>query len=207
MWPAVVLAAVVGGCTSVSDAPPAKVEAVTAYGMTLDESATPEQVAFVLLQAIRDDVEAAQARDRERHRQAVELQYAIAAYSTIEERLLGVFSRADGTGDLGDLREQRLYDVVKQWGAIAAHYVRSFDAEFDAAAERLRVERRGEPERVHVLYDVCHDPSATDPAQRQPATLEIELAIETEGADKYWRVARVDFRRPRPAATAPAESG
>lgn len=192
----IIAGAATAGCTSEDEIPPAEVKPVTAYGLTLDEKATPKQVAFVLLRAIVDDVQAAQAHDRQRQEQALKLTYSLAAYSTVA-RTIGLSSAdsADSRSAAARSRNKKIYDHVKQWGAIAAHYIRSFDTEFQAAERRMQL--RGETANVaRVVYDVSHDPAETDPARRQTATLEIELVKEPADGLKYWRVARVSFVPP-----------
>ena len=59
------------------------VKAVSAYGMTLDEQASPQQVAFATLRAIRDDF---LAPDREAREKALDIQFELCAANKISER-------------------------------------------------------------------------------------------------------------------------
>lgn len=176
-----------------------EVGVVEAYGLTLDESATPKQVAFVLLRSIRDDVEAAQARDGAAQRAAFETTYSLAAFSEIRKRLEKYFGKSPGPG-LTEADQRRIYDVVDHWAPIVAHYVASFDEEYERAAAEMLLGPSAEKDTMRILYDVVHDPSVTDPAKQQRATIEIELTPEpaTGGDKKFWRVARVAFE-PTPA--------
>ena len=204
------------GCTPEDrDVPPAEVKTVEAYGLVLDESATPQQVAFVLLQALAEDVRAAQAHQYDQQKAALRLTFSLAAYETIEERILALASRevpeAQKKTSLGTDRDRKLYALVKYWAPIVAHYVPSFEANPAGAMAKMRVRQGGDPATAHVYYDVCHDPAQTDLAKREPATLDIELAKQAAGSKSYWRVVRVGFAgtalRPRPTTQAATATG
>jgi len=168
---------------------------VTAHDVTLDASATPRQVVYVLLRALADDVRAAQDYDRDAQKAAMDLAYSLAAYSTIERRLLATVN-LDGKEkqtSLGDQRNQKLFEFTKMWAPIVAHYIDSFDTTFEDFAAKAWVLTGLSRRRAHVFYDVCHDPAETDPAKRQTATIDVELAEEKAGGQSYWRVARIDY--------------
>jgi len=197
---AIVSACCLPGCQKNVEIPPIEVKDVEAYGMTLDESATPQQVVYVLLRSLRDDFEAAQARDRERQKEAMRTTFSLAAFSEIEKRLARTFAQAEGkTGtELGAHRDRKIYDVINHWTPIVGHYVRGFDLEMATAIAKMKVVTPENGSSAHVYYDVSHDPQETDPAKQQRATLDVELAKEkaTAGARMYWRVVRVAFRGP-----------
>jgi len=188
------------GCQKDVEIPPIEVKAVEAYGVTLDESAAPRQVVYVLLRALRDDFEAAQARDRQRQKEALRTTFSLAAFSRIEERLARTFAQSEGKAGtvLGAHRDRKIYDVVNHWAPIVGHYVRSFDLEMEAAVGKMRVATSANGSSTHIYYDVSHDPQETDPAKQQRATLDVELVKEkaSAGSRMYWRVARVAFRGP-----------
>jgi hypothetical protein len=221
-----------GGCTADpehKDIPPAEVKTVQAYGLTLDENASPQQVTYVLLRAIADDVKSAQAQQnpslsgearrelREKQKAAMKTTYALAAYSVIEKRVLEVLnlSRVDKKQSLGDERDQQLYDFVHQWAPIVAYYVPSFPTDFADALTRMPVVTAPDGKRAEVTFEASHNPTASSDKDREPVTMAIELAKEPgAGGKEYWRVARVGYLgRPgviralpttRIAATAPA---
>ena len=203
---AILLALLIAGCTETVNVPPMDVKVVDAYGVRLDEQATPQQVAYVLLRSLRDDVTAAQAGDRQRQKDAFRVTYSLAAFSEIEKRLLAGL----GQSTLGAARQRKIYDVINHWAPIVGHYVRSFDLDEKTAVARMKTASLPDNSAV-VLYEVVHDPQATGPADR-PVILEITLVREkaTAGPQEFIRVARVDFRglaqRPatRPPATGPA---
>ncbi len=189
------------GCSSEEEIPRAAVKPVTAYGITLDENATPKQVAFVLLRSIADDLHAAQAHDTKGQKEALRLTYSLAAYSTIARRI-GESPEEEADPAQAKIRDKRLYIFVKDWTPIVGYYVPSFDTDFKAAAQRMQI-RSQTGSTVHILYEACHNPAETDPAKRQTATIEIELTKEPAGAVSYWRVAKVSFAEPT-ARTRPA---
>jgi len=208
--------AVIAGCTPDEvhrDLPPAKVGVVTAYGQTLDASATPEQVVYVLLRSIREDVEAAQAHNREAQKKAMHLTHSLGAFTIIERRLVEALNLVNKSSkrDLGEQRDQQLFDFTRFWAPIAGYYIASFEQDFEAAKARMRVGAQSN-DTVHVFYHAEHDPAATDPAARQPVILDIELVREPADGASYWRVARVGYAgrpgaRTRPAATSTATAG
>lgn len=184
------------GCSAPDEGiPPAEVKPVTAYGLRLDTTATPKQVAFVLLRSIADDVQAAQAHDTTRQKEALRLTHSLAAYSTIAARI-GESPNRPADAARSKARDRRLYTFVKDWAPIAAHYIRSFDTDVEAAGRKMVVANET-PTSVHLLYDVCHDPAETDPAKKQTATLAIELSRESVSGLSYWRVAKLAFASPK----------
>jgi len=167
------------------------VEVVEAYGQKLDESATPQQVAFVLLQLLKKDVEAAQAHEHEQQQAVLRQIFRLAAYSTIENRLEAILRPGLG---LGEKRDKKLFEIVNFWAPIVGHYIHSFDDDFEMAKPRMKVTYSQSKRFAHVLYPVCHDPAERDPEKRQRATLDVELARELGEGQSYWRVSRVSFR-------------
>ncbi len=186
------------GCRQNIDVPPTEVKAVEAYGVRLDETASPQRVVYVLLRSLRDDVEASQAKDRPRQKKAFETTFSLAAFSEIERRLVKAMGLED-KGGLADMRGQRLHEVINHWAPIVAHYIRGFDTDLNTAVERMKVFQQPQGTTAHVLYEVCHDPSQSDPAHRQPALLDVELAKEksASGSQEFWRVAVVSYRGPK----------
>jgi len=186
------------GCTRTEDeAPPARLQAVEAYGLTLDESATPQEVAFVLLRSLADDVKAAQARPPRPNDQkaAMRLTYSLAAYQEIANRILQVANqnRSPEKADLGPERGKKLFSFTKQWAPIVAHYVNSFDTDLEAAARKMWVLMSVDGQSAHVHYNAAHDPSEKDPSKRQTATIDVELVKAAAGARSFWRISRVDY--------------
>lgn len=176
------------------EVPPVTIQTVEAYGLRLDETATPKQVAYALLRSLADDVFASQAFHRDQQRQALEQSFSLAAYSEIERRLLQVYG-ANAKWEEGQ-RDRELFRVVNCWAPIVAHYVASFDTDFEAASRKMQLAIEAGEKRADVFYPVCHDPSIEDPAKRETVILQIELAREAANDKLYWRVARVSYRGP-----------
>ncbi len=174
------------------DIPPAEVKVVQAYGITLDDSATPQQVVYVLLRSIADDVRAAQSYKRDEQKAAFRITHNIGAYTTIEKRLVDVWNatRTQKRDTLGADRDEQIYDFIRQWAPIVSHYVPSFDTDFDAASKKMRTSPPGEGS-IHVYYDAAHDPAS--PADPDKVIIDVELMKETAGAHSYWRVARIGY--------------
>lgn len=195
-----------GGCQRKLDIPPMEVKTVEAYGVKLDAAASPKRVVYVLLRSLRDDVEASQAWDRAKKKEAFQTTFALAAFGTIKSILLNnpVLLNAR-EGEVADALARSTYDAVDHWAPIAGHYVPSFEVDEQAAIARMTdvVAPDGRNGRVYV--DVSHDPQAQDPARRQDATLVVDMAKE-KGADggEYWRVVRLGYQPRMKVVTASA---
>jgi len=197
------------GCTKhTQDIPKPKVETVTAYNVTLDQDATPEQVAYVLLRALADDVTAAQAHEHKKQKEALNLTFSLAAYAQIEKQVIQTenLTRAKKIDSLGDLRNEKLYKFVKYWAPIVAHYIKSFDTNPVTAAKKMKVHLTSDGTIANVLYPVSHDPTETDPAKQQTAVLNIKMVKEKAGAISYWRVARLGYQPRQRVTTIPLKT-
>ncbi len=176
-----------------------KVGTVTDQGLTLgplpanaDDAAVEEavkQVVFVLLRAIRDDVEA--GGDQAARDAALDRQFAVAA----PQRIYALQARV--TPRMVDTRDEAVHKTVITWAPTLAHYVDQLDDDWLTANQRMhviasRTEAKGEaPDRAVLLPLVDpHDPTAP------PRTARIELTHE----NGYWRVCAVAFS-PRPVPT------
>jgi hypothetical protein len=196
-----------GGCTADQhhrDIPPAAVKPVNAYGLTLDENATPEQVAFVVLRSIADDVAAAQAHDHDSQREALRTTHALIACGTVETRLLQAENLAPGgrkRKSFGDERNEKLFDFARQLAPIVSHYVKSFDTDFESARRKMRAPMPADPNLVRIFYEAAHDPAASDVRQRDPVIIELEMAREKVDGKTYWRLAKIGFAGRPSAAT------
>lgn len=196
------------GCTDpVEQIPEAKVEAVTAYGVTLDDQAKPEQVTYVLLRSLKDDVKASQEHRSDDQKTANLITWSISAPGEIERRLLETF-RATAKdpsqyASLGKDRNKEIYRIVNLWASIVAYYVGSFDEDQAKAIARMRARVTGN--LAHVYCDVWPEPPGNLSEFNQHQTLDVELSQEkgVDGKD-YWRVGHVSFRAKARATTSPA---
>lgn len=100
-----------------------KVEAKTIYGVTLDESASPQQVTHVLLRAIREDFQAKTGEEREA---ALDKQFDICAANVIQSHNRGSMAR-----------DEFIHNVVYRWTPTVSHYVNDFETDWDKAKPRL----------------------------------------------------------------------
>ena len=125
--------------------PDVQVKPVTMYGMTLDEAATPEQVVFAAMQAMRDDF--ASPKDREAH---LLKQFDLCAAN---------YLRSKNRGGLPD--NEFVYNVVYRWTPTVAHYLGDFPADWESARTRL------------VRRDAKADPSAKDAVEMSEVAMEV----------------------------------
>lgn len=151
------------------------VRTVTHYGLTLDEQAEPEQVAYVLLRAMRDDALAKSPQDRET---ALDKQFDLAASGAITALTPAGFTAAE-----------TLHRVVSHWTPVVAHYAANFDFDWEAAKDRLvRLsisQAKGETQECQVLMEL----DSPDGDANARAVLIVGL-IQEKG---YWRAYRVGF--------------
>ncbi len=158
--------------------PDVKVQTVTHYGVTLDESASPEQVAYVALRAIADDFRAASADARDA---ALAIQFDVCAANIIASR-----NRTSVE------RKEHVYNIVYRWTPTVAHYVADFPTDWESAKSRLRrgaltrtKSGAGEIEEAAVVMEV-DDPSG-DPRAR------VVLVVFMAKDGGYWRVIHLGF--------------
>jgi len=156
------------------------VHPVTHYGMNLNEAATPREVTYVALRAIREDFLATTPEEREA---ALDIQFDVAAANVIQAKNRTQLERDD-----------YVHNVVFRWTPTVSNYVNSFDTEWGKANRRLlrRVQRPdqgsgNELEECEVLLEV-DDPSG-DPNAR---VVIIAWLAKDSG---YWRVVHLGFDR------------
>ena len=158
--------------------PSVTVRTVSHYGVTLDEQASPEQVAYVLLRAIRDDFEASDGAGR---KAALAIQFDICAANALQAR-----------NNTSSSRDEFVYKVVYRWTPTVSHYARGFETALQKA--QARFVRRESPsaanskngaEECEILMEV-DDPNGDPNAQ---AVLVVWL-IQDSG---YWRVTHLGF--------------
>jgi hypothetical protein len=156
---------------------------VTAYGKTLDPTARPQEVVYVLLRAIADDYAAGD--DRAAREAALDTQFAISAADWIKQRM---------GGDRLTEQEQReqLYRVVQHWAPTLGFYRHDFTDEYHDLVQRMHVnyplQASAKTEECTVYVNCTHpDPESAGP--RSGAVAIIRL-IRVDG---YWRVGWVGF--------------
>lgn len=156
----------------------ATVKTVSYYGVNLDPNATPEQVAFVALRAIREDALAADSAEREA---ALDKQFDVCAANVIA-----------GKNPSSLPRDEYVHGVVYHWTPTVAHYARELETEWAKASPRLV--RRGptapkdakegaaECDVLMQLADPSGDPNAS-----------VVLVVWMVQDAGYWRVAHLGF--------------
>lgn len=172
----------------------ATVRTVTDAGLTLDENATPQQVVYAVLQAIKDDVRA--GNDQDIRRQAIDRQLALCAPEEIDLR----FGRSRSI----ESREEAIYRVVGQWGAVVSYYVDDLDANVESMTADMKVttlprdqaNRAGTSELRKVILTLA-DPQAPDDSTRRA-----RLRIDVAKVSNHWRVCHIGYE-PRPVVKAP----
>jgi hypothetical protein len=178
-----VLLVALGGCSRDVRLSGRKLRTVTVgtkshYGVKLDPAATPEQVAYVLLRAIRDDFQARTSAEREA---ALDVQFDLAAVNVIGKHNRARMNPAEF-----------LYNVVYRWTPTVSHYVSDFETDFDRARPRL------------LVSDPKPAADATDGSQE----CEVRMEVRDPGGDPnaravmvvylsqdsgYWRVLHLGF--------------
>jgi hypothetical protein len=154
----------------------ATVRSVTHYGVTLDQQATPEQVAFVVLRAIRDDVSAKSKEEREA---ALDRQFDLCAANVLQKKNRSSMPR-----------DEFVHSVVYHWAPTVSHYVGDFETDWGQAAARLvrtkpNTDSKASPEETEVYMELA-DPSG-DPKAR------VVLVIWMVQDGGFWRVTHLGF--------------
>jgi len=154
------------------------VRTVTHYGLTLDQAADPESVAFVALSAIREDFEA--GGDKVKREAALDKQFDVCAAEHIASQNHSSRSRAEF-----------LLSVVRLWTPTVAHYVGDFPKTMEEARSRLVLRKlktaEGSIEQADVLMEVDDLATGRDPNAR------VVLAVYLLKDGGYWRVTHVGF--------------
>lgn len=150
------------------------VRSVTHYGVTLDQNAAPNDVAYVALRAIRDDFLAKTPAERD---VALDTQFDLVAANVLGQR-----NRSPLT------RDEWVNQVVYLWTPTISHYVRDIETDLDGLKSRLVVSKVRETngtKECNVFLEVA-DPSG-DPNAR------VVLAVYMAQDSGHWRVLHFGF--------------
>lgn len=162
--------------------PTVNVRPVTMYGMTLDATASPEQVAFAALQAVREDFGAKDAVEREA---ALARQFDLCAANHIDSRRSSSLER-----------DEHIYNVVYRWTPTVSHYVGDFPTDWTAAQARLHRRELKLPEKVNGTAEVTEVAMAVkDPGGEPDAS--VVLLVWLARDEGLWRVSHFGFDRER----------
>ena len=186
--------------------PPVSIGPVqTPYGVTLDENATPADVAYVFFRAAKDDYLAAQEARREDQKKAFHLQIALAAADDISNATNQLYARK--SLPVQRSRDEAVYLLARVWAPTIAHYINNFSDDRSVMQAKMvtgnlqsgSASQPARSGRVNVLLDVSRDDSN--------ARIQVSMIQQTGGDGKrYWRISEVGFADPRakPTSTAPA---
>ncbi len=151
---------------------------ITHYGTTLDRDASPEQVTYVLLRAIRDDFLAQTDDAREA---ALDKQFDLCAANVVA-----------GRNRLQISRDEFIHNVVYRWTPTVSHYVHDFETEWEKARKRLvlsaprTVKGSDSDSRECEVFMEVDDPEG-DPSAR------VVMVVYLTQDDGYWRVLHLGF--------------
>lgn len=154
-----------------------EVGAVSFYGRTLDQQATPEEVVYALLSAVRDDLQADSDDAREA---ALDKQFDLSAANRIAERNRSSLSR-----------QEFIYDYIYRWTPTISHYVKDFPTSWEEAKERLittvpqPVGDDSDAMKCRVLLEL-DDPSGNPHAS-------VVLMVQMVQDKGYWRVFGLEY--------------
>jgi hypothetical protein len=104
-------------------------DVVTAYGMTLDENAAPEQTVWVLLMAIRDDTRS--KMNSPDWREHIKLQCRLTNVEFLRRNASASPSSSD----------EAIFALVHGWASALNYYVQHFDDDFESARVRMTSQR------------------------------------------------------------------
>jgi len=154
------------------------VRGVTVYGVTLDQQASPEQVAFALLRAIRDDVSAKNREDREA---ALDKEFDLCAADVIQNK-----------NHTSLPRDEFIHDVVYHWAPTVSHYAGDFDTEWGKAAARfVRKDLKPVKEAKTEATECEIAMQLADPSGDPKASVVMLVWLAQDGG--YWRVTHLGF--------------
>lgn len=155
-----------------------QVGTVTYYEQTLDKDATPQQVAYAALRAIRDDVLATDQASREA---ALDVQFDLCAANVLAASNPG--SRT---------RDEFIYGVVHLWAPTVSHYVRDFPTDWESASRRLVLRYAPPSRRANAGAEECDVlMEAQDPSGDPNAQVVIVVYLTKDSG--YWRVTHLGF--------------
>lgn len=160
-----------------------KVGVVTAYGKTLDADAKPQEVVYVLLQAILDDYAA--GNDPAKREAALDTQFAICAPDYIRQN-----TRVEDLSRREQL--EQLYRVVHLWAPTLGFYRESFVGEYVDVVQRMHVEyplQALSKSEIASVYINCNAPEPSAAGQDENVVALVRLVRE----GGFWRVGWVGF--------------
>lgn len=151
---------------------------VTLFGQTLDERASPKQVAFAVLMAIREDF---LAKDDVAREAALDKEFDLCAPDAITTKSQMVKSR-----------DESIYQVVNHWTPTVSHYVHDFDTDWEKAKQRLiRVTSNPASGSNAAALDTRVEMEVNDPSGEPTARVVLIVYLTQE--NDLWRATHLGF--------------
>jgi hypothetical protein len=151
---------------------------VQAYGMTLDESAAPAQVASAVLRSLGEMVAAEKAGAKDVRASGMYRVFNLAYPAKAQEA--GAGREASKTGETDDKTTQGLAQAVFRWAGLVAPVATGDAAAFDPA--RMQQTDAAGSDTVRVIYS---------PGQAGAEKITVDLAQQQAGGKSFWRVVNV----------------
>jgi hypothetical protein len=162
----------------------------TATGLNLDKNAPPAMVAFALLKAIRDDVEA--GRDLKAREEAFERQHRLAAPAAIQRH----HARFVGSDHAG--RDESVFKSVRTWAPTLAYYVDNFTFSWEEAEKAMRTSIVSTSDKGAAGKEAYVRLQVRDPHDDPNASAVVQVRLVQE--EGRWRVWWVGFDHTRQIA-------
>ncbi len=159
-----------------------EVRTVTHQGMTLDTSATPQQVVFALLQAVRDDFNAGD--DRAAREEAFDRQLELCAPDHIYER----------SARTNFAQNRAVQRVVWKWTPILSHYIGDFPSTLAEAESRLIVQTPKHAGKQSDTWQTAYIELADPGGEPNASVVAVIRLVREKG---HWRVLQVGFAKQR----------
>jgi hypothetical protein len=173
------------------DIPTIEAGPVHDQGIVLGPEASPKEVAFVLLRAIRDDVRA--GADHEARQAALERQMAVCD----PDFIYGLYRRAFGKRAVFS-RDEWVFKKVRLWAPAFSYYADSFDLDLANAQSRM-IEGKVEAHAGLSGETVSVDLPAKDPEGSSAADVMVRVWLHRH-EHAGWRAFHVGFAKTRPPA-------
>jgi hypothetical protein len=172
-------------------------QVVQAYDLTLDDSATPPQVAAVTLRTLGDLIAAEKAGDKDRQASAEYRLFVLSANARLESSLTNVERR--DSGELEVAKKSLLGETVGRWAQQVQTVAAVLNDPAKVTPERMQVAGASSPDAAQVVYT----PEGLSP-------IVVEMARQSADGKTFFRVVNVttqDKAGGAPAHSSPATQG
>lgn len=166
------------------------VETVTCYGVQLGPGAPPEDVVYVLLQAVAEKRQAVLDSDDQAKENATRTLVSLAAPEKIMEEFRKRFPSGKGAAFRPAVR---INEMARSWGPALAHYTGCFVKDHDALVAKMTRIPQSESQ-VTVSFPVHED-------RYQSSALLLVRLIKEKG---YWRIWKLEYTRAKAVVGRPS---